>query len=657
MSTAKWIWYPGDFEVYHNLKLHLRREEYGFSHPAHWPYSAVYPYLEFSRTFEVPEDTSFVVRAHGKAHIRVDNLPFYPTDAEIPLSAGKHKVTVFVGTDKGLPSIYINSPYLVTDEKFHAHRYDLKDYPAACEPAYTKETDDPEIFPFAYERIDAVSKTACDGGILYDFGKETFAKLELSGLEKSAETSVFYGESREEALADKKKCYLWETVSGKTEASLVPRAFRFVHLRAEDPKDLENVKVHALYEYLPIAEKGSFSCDDPTVRKIWDTCAYTFHLCSREFFIDGIKRDRWVWGGDARQSFMISNYLFADREICKRTITALIPKETPVRHVNTINDYTMYMLISVWEYYHSFGDKAFVEFMWDRIMALYTFLVNRLDENGFVVQRTGDWIFIDWSDIDKDGPLCAEQILLWQTEQTMAKLCELLDKPKEEHMARADALKAKIMQNFWDDGRSAFIDSFTSGKKHISRHANIFAILFDFVDAPTKARILQQVLLNDEITPITTPYFKLYELMALCSMGQLEYAQNMLDSYWGKMLDLGATSIWEEYDPNYGIPECYGMYGGAFQKSLCHAWSCGPIYFLGRYCLGVRAEKPAYEAYTVEPNPGKYKRFSGVVPTEKGNIRVSYENGSVTVLSELDGGTLIWNGKQASIPKGEPVTL
>ena len=39
-------------------------------------YSTVYPYVEFSRAFEVPEDTSFVVRAHGKAHIRVDNLPF-----------------------------------------------------------------------------------------------------------------------------------------------------------------------------------------------------------------------------------------------------------------------------------------------------------------------------------------------------------------------------------------------------------------------------------------------------------------------------------------------------------------------------------------------------------------------------------------------------
>ena len=110
------------------------------------------------------------------------------------------------------------------------------------------------------------------------------------------------------------------------------------------------------------------------------------------------------------------------------------------------SDYTMYMLISIWEYYCSFGDRAFVEFMWDRVVALYTFLVGRLDENGFVVERPGDWIFMDWSEIDKDGALCAEQILLWQTEQCMAKLCELLGKPTGEHKTRADVLKAKITE-------------------------------------------------------------------------------------------------------------------------------------------------------------------------------------------------------------------
>ena len=37
----------------------------------------------------------------------------------------------------------------------------------------------------------------------------------------------------------------------------------------------------------------------------------TFKLCSDLFFIDGIKRNRWIWSGDAYQSFMINQYLFS----------------------------------------------------------------------------------------------------------------------------------------------------------------------------------------------------------------------------------------------------------------------------------------------------------------------------------------------------------
>ena len=35
-KKSLWMWYPGDFEIYHNLKLHLRREERGFVWPAFW---------------------------------------------------------------------------------------------------------------------------------------------------------------------------------------------------------------------------------------------------------------------------------------------------------------------------------------------------------------------------------------------------------------------------------------------------------------------------------------------------------------------------------------------------------------------------------------------------------------------------------------------
>ena len=33
---AKWMWYPGDYECYHSLLLHGRRDEYDWKHPAFW---------------------------------------------------------------------------------------------------------------------------------------------------------------------------------------------------------------------------------------------------------------------------------------------------------------------------------------------------------------------------------------------------------------------------------------------------------------------------------------------------------------------------------------------------------------------------------------------------------------------------------------------
>lgn len=655
MSQAKWIWYLGDYELYHCIKLHSRRIEYGAEYPAFWSFSTPYPLVEFTKTFRAPADGSLRAHFQGSGFVMLDGV-IYPENTEITFCAGQHTVMLRVMNYGGLASAYIDSPFLVTDESWTATHGEREPVNAGCVPVYPSAEDNPEIFPFAYTRFDPVSTEKTDGGVLFDFGKEMFASIVLSGLSESARVGVFYGESREEALAGENECCVWEYVQTLTETSLVPRAFRYVSLRGEA---LDGIAIHAMYEYLPLAERGSFACNDPAVKKIWDTCAYTFHLCSREFFIDGIKRDRWVWGGDARQSFMIANYLFADREICKRTLLAMLPKNAPVQHVNNINDYSMYVIISAWEYYFSFGDREFVQFIWKRVKALYDFLHTRLDqETGFVVQREGDWIFVDWSDIDKDGPVCAEQILLWHTEHCMAKLCALVGESGEnEHLARADALKENILARFWDDGCAAFIDSYTSGKNHVSRHANIFALLFDFVDEPTKRRILEKVLKNDAVPAITTPYFKLYELMALCGAGELEYAQDLLDSYWGAMLRLGATSIWEQYNPDEGIPACYAMYGHPYQKSLCHAWSCGPIYFLGRYCLGVYPTSPAYETYTVAPNAGKYQTFTGDVPTEKGNIHVEYDHGKVSVLSELDGGTLLVGGKSYAIPKGQKLTV
>ena len=92
------------------------------------------------------------------------------------------------------------------------------------------------------------------------------------------------------------------------------------------------------YEYLPEEYRGNFRCNDEELNRIWEVGAYTMHLTTREFFIDGIKRDRWVWSGDAIQSYLMNYYLFFDNESVKRTIWLLRGKDPVTSHSNTIMD-------------------------------------------------------------------------------------------------------------------------------------------------------------------------------------------------------------------------------------------------------------------------------------------------------------------------------
>ena len=113
--------------------------------------------------------------------------------------------------------------------------------------------------------------------------------------------SLYYGESREEALSTDScetldRLDIDRPLAGDStlEGS---HAFRYVNIQWEDGMQLDSASM--LYEYAPLVNKGSWRCSDPEVNCIWDVAAYTLHLNSREFFIDGIKRDRWIWSGDA----------------------------------------------------------------------------------------------------------------------------------------------------------------------------------------------------------------------------------------------------------------------------------------------------------------------------------------------------------------------
>ena len=420
---------------------------------------------------------------------------------------------------------------------------------------------------------------------------------------------------------------------------------------------ITELELRAELEYLPLPRTASFRCDNEDVNRIWDMCVYTLHLNMREVLTEAVKRDRWLWGGDAYQAFKFVKYLCGDKELVRRSLIALRGKEPFCEHINTITDYSLYWVIALIEYYDAYADLDFIRFIYPRAVSLMDFCAGRENGEGFLVKKYADWIFVDWSEIDKTGAVCAEQMLYIAACEAMTRLAALIGEDGSAYAEKAKTLREKVNRFYWNGEKGAYIDSYESGKNNVTRHANIFAILYGIADGSQCESIVRNVLHNDSVTKITTPYFEGFELDVMGMLGDRKYIFDMLCSYWKGMLDLGATTVWEEFDPKLSGPAHYAMYGGKYQKSLCHAWGASPIYLLGKYFLGVRETAPGYASFEVSPQLGGFGFIEGTIPVRDGEVSVYLSGETLRVTATVPGGTLRFGGETRALVPGETVEL
>lgn len=338
---------------------------------------------------------------------------------------------------------------------------------------------------------------------------------------------------------------------------------------------------------------------------------------------------------------------------------ALRGNDPVCQHINTIVDYSLYWIMGIADHYTLYGDEKFIRFIYPKMESLMEYCICQTDEHGFLYGRKEDWIFIDWSDIDvgEDKLICEEQMLLLRSYQAMIWVQKLLGISTQKHEQLFESLRKNVEKFFWDEEKGAYIDSFTTGKRKVSRHSNIFAVLFDYVSEAQKTSILKNVLKNPAITLITTPYFKFWELEAFAKLGEYEYVLTQMKEYWGGMLRQGATTFWEEYVPEKEIPEQYSMYGDRFGKSLCHAWGAGPVYLLSRYFFGLYPETPEYEQFVIEPHVELLEDFEVTLPAGDGSVHMSRRNNCLNIMADKAGGRVVYKGRNHVLTAGKILEL
>ena len=674
---ATWIWYPGDFEVWLGNIFNNRRTERGAMFPPFWKQDSHWPTVEFTKTVELEADETILVSAEGKWNIAVDGM-LRPSQSSLTIPKGRHTLSFKVWNQATPPALFIEGKTIVSDaswtttyedkiwidENGVAHGAGI--YVPVGSWNFNRCDTPPSRYHLDYKKQLPVGKEQVADGVLYDFGRETFGCLKLFGL-RGGTACIYYGESREEAL-DKEHCETLDVLESNDESQdasvfrLDSKAFRFVYIETTNGAHYEQVAMD--YEYAPFdkAKSGSFRCSDDELNRIWQVSAYTLELTTREFFMDGIKRDRWTWSGDAIQSYLMNYYLHFDSECVKRTIRQLRGKDPVTAHVNTIMDYTFYWFKSVHDYYLYTGDIDFIREIYPRMVTLMDYCIERTNAEGLMEGQPDDWIFVDWVDfpMHKRGTLCFEQILFVEALRVMAECDCLCNKDSDGYYQKeAERTLKRVKELFWSPDHHAFLHAMEDGvmNNQITKFPNMFAIIYGDVSDEESKQVLEHVMLNPDIPRITTPYMRFYELEALCMMGQQQHVLPEMKAYWGGMLREGATTFWEKYNPEEKGKQHLAMYGRPYGKSLCHAWGASPLYIIGKYFLGVRPTKPGYEEYEVRPALGGLQWMEGEVPTPFGKISIRMDHDSITVYSDGGKGRLFLNNQTEEIPAHQEKTF
>ena len=488
--------------------------------------------------------------------------------------------------------------------------------------------------------------------ILLDFGKEIQGGIQIvrtiDGSHQAARFRLCLGESVTEALSsvDAPGTTATNDHSARDVEISVPwlgsmeygnSGFRFARLDLldADGEAVGLVTVRAISRLRNIPYLGSFRCSDERLNQIWQTGAYTVHLCMQDYLWDGVKRDRLVWMGDMHPEVMTANTVFGNQAVIRKSLD-YVRDNTPANDwMNGICSYSLWWIIIQHHLYQWYGDQAYLQEQYIYLAALLNHVMEQM--NG-TREAFPEGRFIDWPSNDQPAVIHAGlQALSVRALEAGAEMAGWLGD---------SALKEKCLSV------SRELRQYVPDMVGNSQAAALLSLSGMVGAAEASAIILQNG------PEAFTSFMGYYLLEALARSGHYAEAMQLMSEYWGRMLDLGATTFWEDF--NYRdaknaaridevVPE--GRFdihadGGAWcyvglRHSFCHGWASGPTAWLSAHVLGIEPVDPGCKTVRITPHLGQLEWAEGTFPTPYGVIEVSHSlrsDGSVQSKVKLPKG-------------------
>lgn len=492
-----------------------------------------------------------------------------------------------------------------------------------------------------------VSTTDKRPGILLDYGKEIHGGVKISmGIRESKtplKLRLRFGESASEAMSN---------IGGKQNATNehslrdftieVPwlgsievgeTGFRFLRVDVvEADEDAPIKSIDAAFVYRDIPYLGSFESNDKRLNNIWAVGAYTVHLNMQNYLWDGIKRDRLVWVGDMHPEVMTINTAFGNHEIVSKSLDLARDQHPLPQWMNGISSYSMWWLLIHKNIYDYHGNLSYLK-------EQETYMIALLDQLSTFINKDNKEVlnghrFLDWPTSEKPEAIHAGlQAMMVMTFEAGAEMMTILERNSLSAKYKKVAKQLKKHRP----------------KDNTTKQAVALMALAGLQDAE-KAN--KEVLTKDGVQRMST-FYGYYILEAMAKANDYTGALRVIRDYWGGMLDLGATTFWEDFDvldvansgridelvptTNFDIHGDFGEYCYiGYRHSLCHGWASGPTAWMSQHILGIHITD-AGETVKIVPNLGDLEWAKGSFPTKYGMLKVNHKkNGDGTVRTEIE---------------------
>lgn len=416
------------------------------------------------------------------------------------------------------------------------------------------------------------------GCLVLDFGIEMCGGIRiLANVTDDCLIKVTFGESVAETLADDGYKNAVSAHSVRSFQTVIPSysdirlgetGFRFVKIELLEDKVIKIKSIFAENKILTKKAIWQYSGTDDRIKEIFSVAKRTVDLCSCGKYVwDGIKRDRLVWAGDLYSEMIALTTMYGRLKKVEDTIN-FSRKNTPLPGwMNNIPSYSAWWIITLADYYKATGYYPIVKQNLGYLEKLTYYVDSNIAENG---EFNFDDKFIDLS------------LMYLSCNDDAVRSLYLVAANKAKYLLG----KQSSTYSVWEKIANKL------NKKPINccNQKSVAALKFW---AKGELSDSEKYILADKTTSQST-FMSYFVFDAIYKIFGREKATEEIKSYFGAMLDLGATTFWENYEPSWSensirideLPndskkDFHGDYGmlcyKGYRMSLCHGWSSGVI--------------------------------------------------------------------------------